>query len=161
MNDKNLIIGSLAVIVIIGAILYAVSGKGDTPTPIVTPQGTTEVGSGPQLALAQCLKDSGTIFYGAFWCSHCKKQKQDFGSAVPALPYVECSTPDGNDQTPLCKAKGIKSYPTWRFADGSELTGEQSLETLAQKSNCTQALPGALPAASTTAVSSSSRATAP
>lgn len=159
MNDKNLIIGSLAVIIAIGAILYAVSGKGDTPTPLTTTT-TTEIGSGPQLALAQCLKDSGAIFYGAFWCPHCKKQKQDFGAAAPALPYVECSTADGNDQAPICKAKGIKSYPTWKFSDGSELTGEQSLEILAQKTNCTQALPGAQPPASTTLVSSSTR-TAP
>lgn len=155
MNDKSLIVGSLAVIIAIGAILYAVSGKGDSVTPITNTPSTNEVGSGPKLALAQCLKDNGAIFYGAFWCPHCKKQKEDFGSAVPALPYVECSTPDGNSQTPICAAKGIKSYPTWKFADGSELTGEQTLETLAQKANCTQTLPGAT-TASTTSISSSS-----
>ena len=24
---------------------------------------------------ANCLKEKGTIFYGAFWCSHCQNQK--------------------------------------------------------------------------------------
>lgn len=33
--------------------------------------------------------------YGAFWCSHCFDQKQDFGKEAAAdFPYVECY-PDG------------------------------------------------------------------
>ena len=64
------------------------------------------------------------------------------GSIGIALPYVECSTADGNSQTFVCKEKGIKSYPTWIFADGSELTGEQSFATLAEKTSCTAFLPG-------------------
>src|SRR5665811_873658 len=31
---------------------------------------------------AQCIKDSGTVFYGAFWCSHCQAQKKMFGSSA-------------------------------------------------------------------------------
>ncbi len=150
MNDKSLIIGALVLIIAVGGILYVVSGN-QSATPVTdTPTSTTtsETAGGPNLALAQCLKDNGAIFYGAFWCPHCKKQKADFGAAEAALPYVECSTADGNSQTPICAAKGIKSYPTWKFADGSELTGEQSLETLAGKANCTQTLPGAAPAIS-------------
>ena len=50
-------------------------------------------------AFAQCLKDKGAIFYGAFWCPHCQNQKAMFGKSVQFLPYVECSTPDGNGQT--------------------------------------------------------------
>ncbi len=147
MNDKSLIIGAVALIVAVGAILYAVSDEksGTTATGTSIATGTEGVASGPNLALAQCLKDNGVVFYGAFWCPHCKKQKESFGDAVSALPYVECSTPDGNDQTAICKQKGIKSYPTWRFQDGSELTGDQPLEKLAEAGKCTQALPGANP----------------
>ena len=29
--------------------------------------------------------------YGAFWCSHCYDQKDDFGAqAMADFPYVEC-----------------------------------------------------------------------
>ena len=85
---------------------------------------------------AQCLKDKGATFYGAFWCPHCKTQKKLFGSSVKLLPYVECSTPDGNSQTAECIAKKIESYPTWIFADGAQLTGEIPLTQLAEKTSC-------------------------
>jgi thiol-disulfide isomerase/thioredoxin len=85
---------------------------------------------------AQCLKDKGATFYGAFWCPHCKAQKKLFGSSVKLLPYVECSTPDGNSQTAECIAKKIESYPTWIFADGTQETGEVPLAKLAEKTSC-------------------------
>lgn len=144
MNDKNIIAGVLVLMVAVGAILYAISGNTIAPTGASTKltqeASSTVPASGPNLALAQCLKDKGVVFYGAFWCPHCKKQKELFTDAVPALPYVECSTPDGNDQTQICKDKGIHSYPTWKFPDGGELSGEQQLATLAASSSCTQAL---------------------
>ena len=85
---------------------------------------------------AHCLKDKGATFYGAFWCPHCQTQKKLFGSSVKLLPYVECSTADGKSQTLECIAKGIQSYPTWIFADGSQLNGEIPLATLAEKTSC-------------------------
>lgn len=87
-------------------------------------------------ALAVCLKDKGAIFYGAFWCSHCQAQKKMFGSSVKLLPYVECSTPDGQAQTQNCKDKKIEGYPTWEFLGGERLTGEVPLEKLAEKTGC-------------------------
>lgn len=92
--------------------------------------------SGKYDTFATCIKNSGTIFYGAFWCPHCKAQKELFGDSVNLLPYVECSTPDGQSQLPICKEKGVQSYPTWIFADGGRLTGEVSLADLATKTNC-------------------------
>ena len=89
------------------------------------------------LSLAQCLKDKGAVFYGAFWCPHCQKQKALFGDSVKYLPYVECSTPDGKNQTEVCKNNNITGYPTWKFKDGTELTGEVSFENLANKTGCT------------------------
>lgn len=85
---------------------------------------------------AQCIKSSGAEFFGAFWCTHCQSQKKMFGSSKQYLPYIECSTPDGQNQEPICKDKGIEGYPTWVFADGSRLSGELSLETLANKTQC-------------------------
>ncbi|MBI2612457.1 hypothetical protein HYW59_01430 [Candidatus Kaiserbacteria bacterium] len=92
-------------------------------------------------SFAQCLKDKGAIFYGAFWCPHCQNTKRMFGSSEKLLPYVECSTPDGKAQLQACIDKEIKSYPTWEFADGSRLTGERTLQELADKTGC--ALPEA------------------
>lgn len=88
------------------------------------------------LPLAQCLKEKGATFYGAFWCPHCQATKGLFGSAASELPYVECSTPDGKDQLQVCKDKEITNYPTWIFADGTRMTGELTAAQLAAKSGC-------------------------
>lgn len=64
---------------------------------------------------AQCLKDQGAQFFGAFWCPHCQKEKAMFGSSKKYLPYVECSTPDGQNRTQVCIDNKIEGYPTWTF----------------------------------------------
>ncbi len=91
-------------------------------------------------AFAECIAKSGAKFYGAFWCPHCQAQKKMFGASESLLPYVECSTPDGSDQTQICKDENIASYPTWILADGTRLQTEGysgvSLETLSEKTNC-------------------------
>jgi len=93
-------------------------------------------GPGKYDVFAQCLKDQGAVFYGAFWCTHCQAQKKLFGSSVRLLSYVECSNAAGTAQLPVCAEKNIASYPTWEFADGSRLTGEIPLVTLAEKTSC-------------------------
>ncbi len=87
-------------------------------------------------AFAQCLADRGAKFYGAFWCPHCQAQKALFGSSAKSLPYVECSTPDAQGQTAICKEKNIQGYPTWEFADDTRQSGEIPLEKLSEKSSC-------------------------
>lgn len=84
---------------------------------------------------AQCLTDAGAKFYGAYWCPHCQAQKKLFQNSK-MLPYVECSTPDGKAQTPICIDAKITGYPTWDLADGTRLDGEQTLETLSEKTSC-------------------------
>lgn len=84
----------------------------------------------------KCLKEKGATFYGAFWCPLCQTQKQMFGKSKKYLPYMECSTPDGRNQTFQCKSQNITGYPTWEFSDGSRLNGEISLERLAEKTGC-------------------------
>lgn len=86
---------------------------------------------------AQCLKDKGVVFYGAFWCPHCQATKALFGRSAKLLPYVECSTPNGQDQTAICKEKQIKNYPTWTFPNSTTtLTGERTLQELSTASGC-------------------------
>jgi len=87
--------------------------------------------------LATCIKDSGALFYGAFWCPHCQKQKAEFGTAAKLLPYIECSTPDGSGQLQVCKDAKVTGYPTWVFKNGTTLSGEVKLEELAKQTSCT------------------------
>ena len=85
---------------------------------------------------AGCLGEKGAVFYGAFWCPHCQNQKKMFGRSQKLLPYVECSTADGRGQLAACTEKKIEGYPTWEFADGTRMTGEIPLRTLAEKTGC-------------------------
>lgn len=107
------------VVVVIGASFFASTGTSKYET------------------FAQCLKDKGVVMYGAFWCPHCQATKRMFGSAAKNLPYVECSTPDGQSQTQICKDKGIQSYPTWTFPNSTTtLVGEHTFEELSAASGC-------------------------
>ncbi|HEY4513502.1 MAG TPA: thioredoxin domain-containing protein [Candidatus Paceibacterota bacterium] len=97
---------------------------------------TEPAGPGKYDEFTKCLEEKGAVFYGAFWCAHCQATKKLFGSSAKLLPYVECSTADAKGQTAACIDKKIKSYPTWEFADGSRLTGELTLQQLADKTSC-------------------------
>jgi hypothetical protein len=105
-------------------------------------------------SFAQCLSQKGVKFYGAFWCPHCQAQKKMFGGSVKYLPYIECSTPDGSSQNQTCNTAGISGYPTWEFPDGTRTTGEQSFQTLADKSGCQ--LPSGITGGGTTSGGASS-----
>jgi thiol-disulfide isomerase/thioredoxin len=125
------------VIVIVILILGVVA------TIIISPaKGGVSLGPSIYDGFAQCLKDKGAVFYGAFWCPHCKAQKALFGSSAKLLPYVECSTPDASNQTQECKDKKIEGYPTWELADGTRVPTDSTdgsgvkLETLATKTGC-------------------------
>jgi hypothetical protein len=91
----------------------------------------------PRVAFGQCLTDKGAKFYGAFWCPHCSAQKKLLGKGFKKVTYVECGVPgDNRAQMPECKEAKIEGYPTWTFADGSRVSGEQRLEDLAEKTGC-------------------------
>ena len=128
MSQKTIFFVIIGVLVlgVIGSVLMGVGGSLGGGVP-----------DGKYDALATCIKDKGATFYGAFWCPHCQATKKEFGSAAKLLPYVECSTADASGQLPVCADKKIDGYPTWIFADGSKLTGEVSLQALADKTACT------------------------
>ena len=84
---------------------------------------------------ADCLKNKGTVVYGAEWCELCQAQRRQFGTAKSKVPYVDCE-PTGKGESDDCVKKDIKLYPTWEFSDGSRVTGGQTLEFLAQKTGC-------------------------
>lgn len=152
MQNKTIVIFIIILIIVVAGVV--------TLTSLISPSS-----SGPNLtAFAQCLTKSGAKFYGAFWCPHCAAEKQLFGPAVSALPYVECSTPDANGQTQVCINEGIKEYPTWIFADGTRESGVLTLAQLAAKTGCTlptatSSTPTPVDAGGVTVVGSSSPAT--
>ena len=125
MNNNKKIFLSVLILLVLGIIALVLFGQGSTPT-----------GPSKYDTFAQCLTTKKTVFYGAFWCPHCQATKKLFGSAVKYLDYVECSTPDASGQLQICKDKKIEGYPTWEFSDGTRLTGEISIQQLADKTSC-------------------------
>ncbi len=96
------------------------------------------VSSNPKTdAFAQCLTDHGVKMFGAWWCPHCKSQKELFGSSFSKINYIECSEPGSNAMNQICKNAKIEGYPTWEFKDGTRASGEQTLEDLGKKAECT------------------------
>jgi glutaredoxin len=102
-------------------------GKGE-----VVLDGESETVSGAsELALTDHLIKTGTKFYGAYWCSHCAKQKSMFGAEAAAkLPYVECAKDGINSQRQLCRDKQVRMFPTW-IINGKLVPGTRELKDIA------------------------------
>ena len=99
-------------IVVIGLAVFLFFNTRAVSAPVPVPDSGTTAEKGNVDEFAQCLADAGAVFYGAFWCPHCQDQKKLFNES-DKLPYVECSLPNGEGQTPVCIEEGIKGYPTW------------------------------------------------
>lgn len=102
----------------------------------LTPGSESNYSQASVQAFAECLAQKGTMMYGAYWCPHCEAQKKLFGDAFKSVPYVECT-----QKADECNAKGVTGYPTWIFADGSKVEGEQTFNALAQKTGCSAPTP--------------------
>ncbi len=134
------VIFSVAIIVGLGFFIAFAPKKGASTTGVEL------------IPFAKCLADSGTKFYGAFWCPHCKATKAMFGQAAEFLTYIECSTADTQGQTQICIDNNIKHYPTWVFPDGTIKEGELTLQELSDQTKC----PMTISVASTTFSSATS-----
>ncbi len=115
--NKLIPIGGLAVLAIALFFLFNPSG-----------------GPGQYDGFAQCLTEKGVKMYGAYWCSHCKNQKELFGSSFQYVQYIECDV--NGQQSPACTQAGVTGYPTWIFSDGNKVAGELSFEKLSAYSGC-------------------------
>ena len=106
----------------------AAAGQEATTTPTLGP--AMHPSTAEQLALVEHLRRQGVLFYGAWWCPACFKQKNLFGQqAGNKLPYVECEKTE--EQRQRCEKDGISAYPTWVHGD-QRLEGVQNLERLGQ-----------------------------
>ncbi|HCR42205.1 TPA: hypothetical protein DIV45_02485 [Patescibacteria group bacterium] len=127
---------SLAVVLVVLIVIwFVVYGTIKLPSTNNNPD-TTAPTQASIAALADCLTTKGYKLYGAFWCSHCKQQKDLFGISVNKLNYIECSTPDGKNQLEVCARENIEAYPTWGLPDGTKQTGLMTLQQLANSSSC-------------------------
>ena len=76
MDNKVKIFVLVIVLLIVGTLATALTRGVSTGAPA----------AGKYDEFAQCLKDKGATFYGAFWCPHCQAQKKLFGTSVKFLP---------------------------------------------------------------------------
>lgn len=98
--------------------------------------GLRDTGGGDELVpLAKCITESGAAMFGTDWCPHCQAQKRAFGDAFKYIDYKNC------DYDRACTERGVSGYPTWILGDGTRLQGEQGLETLAARTECTTQMP--------------------
>lgn len=117
MNSKVIIISLSLVTLLLVAGIFFLSRPEKTDPKLDT--------------FAQCIASTKLTMYGAYWCSHCQAQKKLFGPSFKYIPYVECT-----QQTALCLEKKIEGYPTWIDAAGNRYSGEQTLEKLAEITQC-------------------------
>ncbi len=82
---------------------------------------------------AKCLSQKNVKMYGAYWCPHCKNQKELFGTSFKYIQYVECDL--GGKQNPECIKAGIEGYPTWIY-NNEKKAGELSLKELSEWTGC-------------------------
>ncbi len=89
-----------------------------------------------QMELSEHLRRIGAVFYGAWWCPACFRQKSLFGQqAGDRLPYVECDkTKEGRQR---CQEAGIQAYPTWVLGS-KRVEGVQTIEELKRWSGYTK-----------------------
>jgi len=142
-NWKVFIVVSVVIIIVAGALVFASSlGKGedkDTTASNDTSGTVAGANTGDDVTydgayiekLAKYLTDQGMVFYGAYWCAHCKEQKKILGDAMKYIDYVECD-PEGENANPdECSAQKIEAYPTWVYK-GQKYQGAKSLAELAK-----------------------------
>jgi hypothetical protein len=87
--------------------------------------------------LAQCISESGAVFYGAHWCPVCRHQRESFGEHAGALPYFECyDGPKAAGMNDRCAEAGVRAVPTWVFSDGRVEVGEMTPAALATATGC-------------------------
>jgi len=116
-------IAVICVAVLFASILILGTGYGSETVDYSGPTGATA-------EFATCVTESGAVFYGTDWCSHCNNQKQLFGEHFEKVKFVDCE-----ESRDLCVLAGIEAYPTW-VIDGEKHLGTKSLEHLGSLTGC-------------------------
>ena len=123
MNPKLRVLLTIAVLIVIALILYFIANG------ITTFTGFTIKPSQENLdKFAQCLTEKGIKMYGSIYCSHCKAQKDLFGTSFQYINYTECT-----ENPNVCI--DLVGVPAWEI-NGKITYGTQSLQKLAELSGC-------------------------
>ena len=91
--------------------------------------------STPQaIELAKYLQRENIRLYAAYWCPHCRNQREMFGrEALQYVNYVECAPKGYGFDAKTCKAADLEGFPTWKDGKRKEIgSGEMTLESLAK-----------------------------
>jgi cyclophilin family peptidyl-prolyl cis-trans isomerase len=78
---------------------------------------------------AKALQQGGVRFFGADWCPVCNEQKKLFEDGAQFLPFIEMTNPD-RTRNATAISENVTQYPTWEFANGTRVTGLQTLQQL-------------------------------
>ena len=116
---------------LVAGLLTACGGDAGTDTAETSGASINTRDTSDLVAFAQCVNESGAVFYGTEWCPHCKQQKAILGAGLSETEYVDC------DVSRLrCSKAGVKAYPTWVTGDDQQLVGTQQLSDLAGVTGC-------------------------
>jgi len=89
---------------------------------------STSLDQGKYDTFAKALTEKDVKMYGTEWCSHCKNQKELFGTSFQYINYIDC-----DKESYVCDAAGVKGFPTWKI-NGELYPGEQSMVELSELS---------------------------
>ena len=104
-------------------------------TTIMVPAYIRRASTEQAVSLATYLRSSGAVMYGAFWCPHCRRQRELFGKeAFKLLNYIECDPRGYKSQYATCLTAGVNGYPSWKFGNGKVQDGEMELIEIAKLS---------------------------
>lgn len=125
ISKENIIIISVAIILSIGIIVFAIFSNSNKTNISNVP--------GAYDKFAQCLADKGAIMYGSYSCPHCQAQKAAFGTSFQYIKYVECT-----DNAQLCVDKGIQNVPTWMVGSTTIEEGfdDSTMKKLSSATEC-------------------------
>ena len=90
------------------------------------------LGEGPSSTdlFAECLTQKDVSVYVMEGCTHCREQKQLFGSSFNYLSSTDCAF-----DLKKCTDLGIRNVPAW-IIGGEKYEGVQSLEKLSEMTGC-------------------------
>ena len=102
---------------------------------IYVPKRVSRASSQQAIDLATYLTKQNVIFYGAYWCPHCARQKELFGREAWTIManknYVECDGRGYGGNPAICVVNKIDGFPTWKKGRKELLSGEVPLSALA------------------------------
>lgn len=135
-NRNIIIIIGIIMLLVVTAVAWFLGNKNKPAGNAAGVVGVAVETAGKYDAFAKCLTDKGIKLYGAYWCGHCKNQKEMFGESLKYVNYIECAKEGGQGQAEVCEQEGISGYPTWQFANGRKEGGEKTLDKLSEISGC-------------------------